>query len=93
VRYHVVVPPGKAALRATVSGQLFFHQQPLAPLPRFTIVLQPGDPLHAFPYPIPEDAAEGTYAVELLTTLVEPGLPRVTARTKRLFFDIRRAPP
>ena len=93
VQYHVVAPPGKATLRATVSGQLFFNQQPFVPLPRFTIVLRTGAPIHSSPYPIPEDAAEGTYAVEILTTLAESGLPRVTARTKRIFFDVRRSPP
>jgi hypothetical protein len=93
VQYHVVAPPGKAALRATVSGQLFFNRQPLVPMPRSTIVLRTGNPIQSFPYPIPEEAAEGTYAVEMLTTLAEAGLPRVTARTKRIFFDIRRSPP
>src|SRR5215510_8017837 len=92
VRHHVVTPPGKATLRATVSGHLFFNQQPFVSLPRFTIVLRTGDPINSFPYPIPEEAAEGTYAVEMLTTLAEPGLPRETARTKRIFFDVRRSP-
>jgi hypothetical protein len=93
VQHHVVAPPGKAALRATVSGQLFFNQQPFVPMPRFTIVLRTDNPIQSFPYPIPEDAAEGTYAVEMLTTLAEPGLRRVTARTKRIFFDVRRSSP
>src|SRR5262245_50697014 len=52
VQYYVAAPPERAALRATVSGQLFFHQQPLAPLPRVNIVLQTSDPLHSFSYPI-----------------------------------------
>ena len=59
-------------------------------LPSFETVLQTSDNIREFSYTTPKDAAEGTYAVEIVTTLAEPkpGGKPVTAQTKT-FFGVR----
>ena len=90
VWYSVLAPPGRAYLKVKESRRLFFNQQPLVRLPSFETVLQTGGNIREFSYTIPKDAAEGTYAVEIVTTLAEPELggKLVTAQTKT-FFVVR----
>src|SRR5262245_42472210 len=67
VWYSVLAPPGRVYLRVKESRRLFFNQQPLVRLPSFETVLQTGGNIREFSYTIPKDAAEGTYAVEIVT--------------------------
>jgi hypothetical protein len=92
VRYHIVAPPGKDRWRATVSGHLSFNPPPLVSLPLFKTDVQTRDPIRAFSYPLPADAAEGTCAVEMAMVAEPAPGRRVMARTKKILFEVRRLP-
>jgi hypothetical protein len=82
----VGLPPGQDALRVSVRLRPFFHQQPL-PERSDNRVSPRGHTSHTFAYPLPINAAEGTYVMEIVISEAQPAPGRrpVTAQTTLIF--------